>query len=142
MATMEGVGSNGSNCRFFLSFCAQSFYCGGSSDSTTKGWATPPPESSSFPPTTTTNDCREKPYLLLQMSQSLEVVASDQLGRKVRVNCNPEETIADLKKYIAAQIGADWTHIQLKKWSTLYRDHIALRDYEISNGMNLELYEI
>lgn len=30
--------------------------------------------------------------------------------------------------------------IVLKKWYTIYKDHIRLEDYEIHDGMNLELY--
>jgi hypothetical protein len=30
--------------------------------------------------------------------------------------------------------------IQLKKWYTIFKDHITLSDYEIKDGMNLELY--
>jgi ubiquitin-like protein 5 len=28
----------------------------------------------------------------------------------------------------------------LKKWYTIFKDHIRLEDYEIHDGMNLELY--
>uniref|UniRef100_A0A7M4F3M7 Ubiquitin-like protein 5 n=1 Tax=Crocodylus porosus TaxID=8502 RepID=A0A7M4F3M7_CROPO len=48
----------------------------------------------------------------------IEVVCNDRLGKKVRVKCNTEDSIRDLKKLIAAQTG---TH-------------------EIHDGMNLELY--
>ena len=30
--------------------------------------------------------------------------------------------------------------VVLKKWYTIYKDHITLQDYEIHDGMNLELY--
>jgi hypothetical protein len=30
----------------------------------------------------------------------------------------------------------------LKKWYTSYKDHIKLSDYEIHNGMSLELYYV
>ena len=33
-----------------------------------------------------------------------------------------------------------WDKIVLKKWYTIFKDHIALEDYEIHDGMNLELY--
>ena len=35
---------------------------------------------------------------------------------------------------------ARWDKIVLKKWYTIFKDHIALEDYEIHDGMNLELY--
>ena len=43
---------------------------------------------------------------------------------------------------IAAQTGTDWKRIVLKKWYTSYKDHIKLSDYEIHNGMSLELYYV
>lgn len=62
------------------------------------------------------------------------------LGKKVRVKCNEDDTIGDLKKLIAAQTGTRWDKIVLKKWYTIFKDHITLGDYEIHDGMNLELY--
>ncbi|KAF8588855.1 ubiquitin-like protein [Ramaria rubella] len=70
----------------------------------------------------------------------IEVIANDRLGRKVRVKCSPDDTVGDLKKLIAAQTGTDYTKIQLKKWYTIYKDHITLADYEIHDGMSLEMY--
>ena len=77
----------------------------------------------------------------------------------VRVKCSPDDTVGDLKKLIAAQTGTDHTKIQLKKWYvisvpayrgshscssafryTIYKDHISLGDYEIHDGMSLEMY--
>ena len=76
----------------------------------------------------------------------------------VRVKCSPDDTVGDLKKLIAAQTGTDWKKIQLKKWCatllyqsllyglhvspryTIYKDHITLSDYEIHDGMSLEMY--
>lgn len=77
----------------------------------------------------------------------------------VRVKCSPDDTVGDLKKLIAAQTGTDPSKIQLKKWYattvaleieyhsdtlllryTIYKDHITLSDYEINDGMSLEMY--
>ena len=79
----------------------------------------------------------------------------------VRVKCSPSDTVGDLKKLIAAQTGTDWRKIQLKKWYvvnscgclswvvltvnrmsryTTFKDHITLDDYEIHDGMSLEMY--
>jgi len=30
--------------------------------------------------------------------------------------------------------------IQLKKWYSTFKDHITLKDYEINDGMSLEMY--
>ncbi|VDQ05999.1 unnamed protein product [Trichobilharzia regenti] len=62
------------------------------------------------------------------------------LGKKVRIKCNPTDKVGDLKKLIAAQTGTNWERIVLKKWYTIFKDHITLQDYEINDGMNLELY--
>ncbi|KAF7319792.1 Ubiquitin-like protein [Mycena kentingensis (nom. inval.)] len=70
----------------------------------------------------------------------IQVIANDRLGRKVRVKCSGDDTVGDLKKLIAAQTGTDYRKIQLKKWYTIYKDHITLSDYEIHDGMSLEMY--
>ncbi|VDK34338.1 unnamed protein product [Dibothriocephalus latus] len=70
----------------------------------------------------------------------IEITANDRLGKKVRVKCNPSDTIGDLKKLIAAQSGTSWDRIILKKWYITFKDHVTLGDYEIKDGMNLELY--
>ncbi|CAE7320986.1 UBL5 [Symbiodinium microadriaticum] len=70
----------------------------------------------------------------------IEVICNDRIGRKIRVKCNPDDTIADLKKLIAAQCGTRWEKIRIQKWYNTYKDHITLEDYEIKDGMGLELY--
>lgn len=54
------------------------------------------------------------------------------MGKKVRVKCNPEDTIGDLKKLIAAQTGTHYEKIILKKWYTIFKDHITLQDCILS----------
>jgi len=70
----------------------------------------------------------------------IEVVLNDRLGKKVRVKCNEDDTIGDLKKLAAAQLGTRPEKLQIKKWYTIYKDHITLEDYEIHDGMGLELW--
>ncbi len=70
----------------------------------------------------------------------IEITCNDRLGKKVRIKCNPDDTIGDLKKLVAAQTGTNWERIVLKKWYTVFKDHVSLADYEIHDGMNLELY--
>jgi ubiquitin-like protein 5 len=48
--------------------------------------------------------------------------------------------IGDLKKLIAALTGTKAEKIVLKKWYNIFKDQITLADYEIHDGMNLELY--
>ncbi|XP_053461982.1 ubiquitin-like protein 5 [Nycticebus coucang] len=71
---------------------------------------------------------------------TIEVVCNDHLGKKVSVKCNTDDTTGDLKKLIAAQTGTRWNKIVLKKWYTIFKDQVSLGDYEIHDGMNLELY--
>jgi ubiquitin-like protein 5 len=59
---------------------------------------------------------------------------------QVRIKCNEDDTIGDLKKLIAAQIGTRPDKIRLQKWYTVYKDHITLQDYEVHDGFNFELY--
>ncbi|KAF8692902.1 hypothetical protein HU200_039260 [Digitaria exilis] len=70
----------------------------------------------------------------------IEVVLNDRLGKKVRVKCNEDDTIGDLKRLVAAQTGTRAEKIRIQKWYTIYKDHITLADYEIHDGMGLELY--
>jgi ubiquitin-like protein 5 len=70
----------------------------------------------------------------------IEVTANDRVGKKVRVKCNPEDTIKILKLLIAAQTGTNADKIVLKKAYNIYKDHISLEDYEITDGFNFELY--
>ena len=53
----------------------------------------------------------------------IEVVLNDRLGKKVRVKCNPDDTIGDLKKLVAAQTGTRPEKIRIQKWYTVYKDH-------------------
>ncbi len=50
------------------------------------------------------------------------------------------DTIGDLKRILAAQTGTKAEKIKIQKWYTIYKDHITLGDYEIRDGMGLELY--
>ncbi|CAH2446935.1 Ubiquitin-like modifier [Komagataella phaffii CBS 7435] len=70
----------------------------------------------------------------------IEVICNDRLGKKIRVKCLPSDTIGDFKKLLSLQIGTSWEKITLKKGYQVFKDHITLEDYEINDGMNLELY--
>jgi len=70
----------------------------------------------------------------------IEVVLNDRLGKKVRVKVNEDDTIWNLKQVVAAQTGTRPEKIRIQKWYNIYKDHITLRDYEIHDGMGLELY--
>jgi ubiquitin-like protein 5 len=77
---------------------------------------------------------------LINSTKMIEVILNDRVGKKVRVKCNPDDTIEDLKKLVAAQIGTRPEKIRIQKWNTIYKDHITLADYEINDGMGLEMY--
>ena len=77
------------------------------------------------------------PHPRLALSQ---VICNDRLGKKIRVKCNPDDTVGDLKKLLAAQTGTRPEKLRIQKWYTVYKDHITLDDYEIHDGMGLELY--
>jgi ubiquitin-like protein 5 len=51
-----------------------------------------------------------------------------------------DDTVGDLKKLLAAQTGTRPEKLRIQKWYTVYKDHITLEDYEIHDGMGLELY--
>jgi ubiquitin-like protein 5 len=70
----------------------------------------------------------------------IEVICNDRLGKKVRVKCNEDDTIGVLKLLIAAQTGTQADKIVLKKWYNIYKDHITLSDYEIHDGMTMEMH--
>ena len=70
----------------------------------------------------------------------IEVLLNDRLGKKIKVKCNSDDTVGDLKKLVAAQIGARAEKIRIQKWYTVFKDHIMLQDYEVTDGMSLELY--
>ena len=53
---------------------------------------------------------------------------------------NEDDTIGDLKKLVAAQTGTRPEKLRIQKWYTIFKDHITLEDYEIHDGMGLELY--
>ncbi|ORX63034.1 ubiquitin-like protein [Hesseltinella vesiculosa] len=80
---------------------------------------------------------KKKPSLAFRL---IELELNDRLGKKVRVKCSPTDTVGDFKKLAAAQLGTDPNKIVLKKWYKEYKDHITLQDYELNDGMNVELY--
>ena len=70
----------------------------------------------------------------------IEVICNDRLGHKVRVKCSPVDTIGDLKLLISAHTGNRPDRIRLQKANIVFKDHITLDDYEISDGMGIEMY--
>ncbi|KRX03323.1 hypothetical protein PPERSA_05681 [Pseudocohnilembus persalinus] len=70
----------------------------------------------------------------------IEIQVNDRLGKKERIKCRTDDKIGDIKKLVAAKTGIRPDKIKLQKWHQVYKDHITLEDYEIKDGMNLEMY--
>lgn len=99
----------------------------------------------------------------VQLAWGIVLMAGECHGRrKVRVKCNSDDTVGDLKKLIAAQTGTRPEKIRLQKWHTIYKDHITLevrcpsgskvgpavrsltrvplQDYEVHDGFGFEMF--
>ncbi|KAI8429358.1 hypothetical protein MSG28_000006, partial [Choristoneura fumiferana] len=79
--------------------------------------------------------------LLSGCLKMLEVTCNDRLGKKVRVKCNPDDTVGDLKKLIAAQTGtrsniACFSEFQQKTGKTS-KQHNILPIWGTQETMNL-----
>jgi len=70
----------------------------------------------------------------------IEVICNDRMGHKVRVKCSPQDTVGTLKMLISAHTGTRADRIRLQKANVVFKDHITLEDYEIHDGMGLEMY--
>lgn len=70
----------------------------------------------------------------------IEVVCNDRLGKKIRVKCNEDDLVGELKMVIAEMIGTRAEKIRLQKWYTVLKDTVSLEDYEIHDGTSLDLY--
>ncbi|KAI7988338.1 Ubiquitin-like protein 5 [Camellia lanceoleosa] len=44
------------------------------------------------------------------------------VGKKMRVKCNDDDTIGELKKLVAAQIGTRSNKIRIQKWHNVYKE--------------------
>jgi ubiquitin-like protein 5 len=66
----------------------------------------------------------------------IEIICNDRLGKKVRVKCNSDDTIGDLKKLIAAQTGTKAEKIVLKKWCKYYESATYPFSKLLSNNGN------
>eukprot|EP00106_Octopus_bimaculoides_P009412 XP_014776854.1 PREDICTED: ubiquitin-like protein 5 [Octopus bimaculoides] len=67
----------------------------------------------------------------------LEITCNDRLGKKVRVKCkypSASKEMNSLPLYCMC-----FLFLSSFRY-TIFKDHITLNDYEIHDGMNLELY--
>ena len=74
------------------------------------------------------------------MPSMMEVICNDRMGGKVRVKCFETDTILLLKKLIAAHTGTRYERVKLQKGHVVFKDHIQVQDYEIKDGMQIEMY--
>ena len=70
----------------------------------------------------------------------MEVICNDRVGGKVRVKCYPADTKKNLKLLITDHTGTRADKIRLQKGYNVFKDHITLEDYEIGEGMQIEMY--
>ncbi len=70
----------------------------------------------------------------------IEVLFNDRLGRRIKLKCNEDDTIGDLKKLVAALTGTRAEKLRLQKTDNVFKDHITLQDYEIGHNFLFELY--
>lgn len=73
-------------------------------------------------------------------SQLIELQINDRLGTKTSVKVHPDDTVLTLKKLIASKTGTRWDRIVLKKWYSVLKNQVSVGDYELCDGMNLEMY--
>ena len=70
----------------------------------------------------------------------IEVHMNDRLGKKIRVKVYHTDTVGTLKRLAAAQLGTRPEKLRLQKWYRVFKDNVQLCDYEINDGMSIELY--
>ena len=80
------------------------------------------------------------PSTSASISPQLHIWANDRCGTKVLVECAANATIGHLKSLIAEKIGRSALKIRLQKSSMVFNDHVSLEDYDLIDGMSLELY--
>ncbi len=68
------------------------------------------------------------------------VHVNDRLGTKAAIPCFPSDQIKQFKVMVAMRIGREPHEILLKRQGQRpFKDHLTLDDYEISNGVQLDL---
>ncbi|KAF2458727.1 ubiquitin-related domain-containing protein [Lineolata rhizophorae] len=83
---------------------------------------------------------KEKPVLTSGGEEMIRVTVNDRLGTKAQIPCFASDNIGDFKKLVAAQIGRKPHEIMLKRQGQRpFKDALSLADYEISNGVQLDL---
>lgn len=68
------------------------------------------------------------------------VTINDRAGTKVKMLCNPDDTIGDIKILIGAQAQIKPEKLRLLGfYHTGLKDHVTLEDYEVKSGTVLNV---
>lgn len=57
--------------------------------------------------------------------EMIELVLNDRLGKKIRVKCNEDDTVGDLKKLVAAQVGTRPEKIRIRTSFLFYINYFV-----------------
>ena len=75
---------------------------------------------------------------------SMTLAINDRMGKKLKISCDPDSTIADIKKKIAELQGkaksGKLPKYRLQRANAVLRDHMCVEDYELVDGGALDLY--
>ena len=63
-----------------------------------------------------------------------------EVSKTLRVSIVKQDYLNKSPKFFLISAGTRPEKIRIQKWYTVYKDHITLADYEIHDGMGLELY--
>ena len=90
--------------------------------------------------TTTSASKRARIQKERDLGEEIVVLVNDRLGKKERIPCREHHTVLELKRLIQQKTGTRADKIRLQKWHSILKDPIMISDYEVHNGMSLEMY--
>jgi hypothetical protein len=70
---------------------------------------------------------------------SIKIYVNDRMGRKTLIECEPENTILEIKAMVSARVGTPKERIRLSRGSQVLRDALSLEDYEVATGSSLDM---
>ncbi|KAJ8754135.1 hypothetical protein K2173_002033 [Erythroxylum novogranatense] len=68
------------------------------------------------------------------------VVLNARFETKVRVECQPNTTIKELKEKASSQTGTPCDKMKIRKWWMTLEDDKTLQQYRVGDGDGLDLY--
>ena len=69
----------------------------------------------------------------------IEIFINDHISHRVRLKCNLDDTIKDIKTLIAFKIGTRPEKIRLHNANKVFSDSVTLDDYEIQHGSEISM---